>query len=622
MFDFFFTAQGLFYGSGSHFYNRQCYVKPGCRPEDHSDRDVFVRDTPNLMDSQESLFCQYKALEHVPQPLLVFSAFHAGPGQVWFGSWRPQGRVDLALVVPAADGGVIWKMYNYHGFDHRADDGGDGLNADTREKDQLKHAYAMRMSEVHPTVLRFEYHITGEAEWSRLDLRRRLASTWPTEACLGFPQKQLTWRTLRRWLLDPPPSWGGFVVVHRGTETRRDGLARLGCCVQRRPVQVSELGPYTRFQAARATSNDPVATQRLLHARCAQPQTLSCLGFHAEGEVLADRYFAFLYRQRRLRGFVISHAILYRAKTWLNPYMDHLLQRRHEAKRSGQKRFALMLKLICNAFFGFSSLRSERYPMSFLVRESSLRARKRRLRLLNPSTLQDVQIMGVINDELLYLFTHTNAHSQIRNCLQTAACILSRSKALFLHSMHRLAAMVPPDSMETVYVDTDGVIIALGEDVPWPLTDDVEAWGQLFEKADAGSHQSGLFKLETACRCVLVRGVKMYMMGPSAAAEPPSKKIKALPSKTHSFVTPTDFMGFSAPPRPITFVSMVPTAAGEVIIRQEQKNLISALNIKRKMLVSLVASRTGCSLLTGSLVSEVSESRAFGATGLPAAAAG
>ena len=67
------------------------------------------------MDSGESLCCQFLALEVFPEATHVFSAFHAGLGQVTFGPDRRQ-KADCLISLETTEGVRSLRYFNYHGL--------------------------------------------------------------------------------------------------------------------------------------------------------------------------------------------------------------------------------------------------------------------------------------------------------------------------------------------------------------------------------------------------------------------------------------------------------------------------------------------------------------------------
>ena len=184
--------------------------------------------------------------------------------------------------------------------------------------------------------------------------------------------------------------------------------------------------------------------------------------------------------------------------------------------------------------------------------------------------------------ELLTLITHSQKQCRVRNVLQIAGCILSRSKGIFLYALHRLLRHVPQAKAELAYMDTDGAIIAASERLQ-DLMDEQE-WNLLFEKSFSLTHQAGLFKIEAEASNCLVRGVKMYYLDNGEDDTRPIKKFKGAPQRMHAWIEKTDFRGHDAAAH-LIYTKMRPLESGQVIIRTEQRSLISSLNVKRKMMV-------------------------------------
>ena len=522
--------------------------------------------------------------------------------------------MDVILVDTPPQGPTRWRLGQYHGDVHRAANAGartpkaTWCEAETRDDNDFKRKYAALMSTVYPDRVQFSFDFTIEPELfgprlrfqhgdtTYTSLRSLLSGAFRDESVLGFPQRSMTWEELEGKILDEDPAsdFGAMLVIHGGRETEQDELSHVGCCIQRRLVKKEELGTFTKALALHQCDGDPEKADRLLNERLKIPQTLGGVSFHEDGECISDHYFRFLKRHRKLEGYTISHALVYRHKTYLSPYMSRLLQQRHQYKLANNKVFSDLQKLLCNSFFGFSSLDSGKFSRSVIVLDSTLKRAKRRRRLLAVDTLQHVQILGAVIPpkkkcpQLLVLITHSQKQCRVRNVLQVAGCILSRSKSIFLYALHRLLRNLPQDKVELSYLDTDGALFSSTA----PLKDlmrDKKEWDALFENPTSATHQAGLFKIEAESTNLLVRGVKMYYMDNGPEDPRPLKKFKGMTPKMHMFIGKDDFYGLDGPAH-LIYTKMRPTKAGQVMIGLEQKSLISSLNVKRKMMVGPRAS--------------------------------
>ena len=79
------------------------------------------------------------------------------------------------------------------------------------------------------------------------------------------------------------------------------------------------------------------------------PLTLCKRSFHDGGEGLSLSYLSFLVQKRELTDYKVVHFLFYRKKTYLTPFLERMLQRRHEYKREGDNPIAAEgLKLLLN----------------------------------------------------------------------------------------------------------------------------------------------------------------------------------------------------------------------------------------------------------------------------------
>lgn len=269
---------------------------------------------------------------------------------------------------------------------HPASDQGRGERGD---QDLLKQEYAAALTGVDPDLLVIQYLTLHEccllhqtcppdpARWNlrtcggvrrdpRCDawnkyktVREYLKCEFPQESLLGTRRKSFTQASLVEHIKSTGYNstggdFSGFVVVSGGRETRTgDGVVpnSWGFCHQRSGLDADrQVGNFTKFQAKMQHRGEREVAAGVLKKLAAKDGTLVRTSFDDDStEVLGMDYFRFLLDERSFAGFRIRHCIWYRHKPWLNDFIVHLLQMRHELKKNPAYRlFCILLKLILN----------------------------------------------------------------------------------------------------------------------------------------------------------------------------------------------------------------------------------------------------------------------------------
>jgi hypothetical protein len=166
----------------------------------------------NAMDSGESLCCQWLALEAFPDAQYVCSAWHAGQGQVTFGS-NYRRKADCLLAVDLGDGRRTLAFFNYHGLAFH----GDGRHLPScrfRERADATAAAAAATAEVERT-LGSGGGSSGSVAGS---LERTLGPDHP--ATLRQVDRAATLRSTRRG----GPTWAGADAARGQDDAAEDAL--------------------------------------------------------------------------------------------------------------------------------------------------------------------------------------------------------------------------------------------------------------------------------------------------------------------------------------------------------------------------------------------------------------
>jgi hypothetical protein len=138
----------------------------------------------HLMDSMESIFCQYLSIVIFPDALYIFDGFHAGPGQICFGSDYRR-KADACVVT---ERGKL-QYFNFHdnaSHPFKIDDKftylshspqcpkriipvdleeRDDNKINDKDEDDIKIAYADCLTKVDPDNLSITYNTVRECDF-------------------------------------------------------------------------------------------------------------------------------------------------------------------------------------------------------------------------------------------------------------------------------------------------------------------------------------------------------------------------------------------------------------------------------------------------------------------------
>ena len=524
----------------------------------------------NCLESMEALFSQLMSYDTYSQSTHVFSGYHAGPGRQVFGRDR-RCYVDVTLVIPAESSsgrpellfgqfhGSYFHQWTRHEPDcPRAEDADDGWEdhpqdpdaredvrtLQTRRNDDFCARYAEAMSAVGKLLV--SYRTWSECQLfhrdsvvSRVDgkryknVRTLLKKVHHAQAVLGIWPRKLTLESILKKLLMSDEEkkarrsdFSGFVVLHNGSEQAKDNAAfqSVGFCLQRVNPKVEELGSFTHHQQAMELEHHGGSRQGFvtLEDRCkSSKQTMTKSGFHSEGETLSASYLRFLVRDRKLEGYTISHFVFVRERDFLTPFIDGLLQKRHEIKRSGGGSLESdSVKLLLNSNFGFSAMSPANHSRTTIYTEDSLSKASNREAVRQALS---ISLLGCVRrpgkpPQLLYSLTRRMPQARVQNLIQTAAMILSRSREIFFSKLALLLNLLRNDSCQLLYCDTDSVYAAVSDPCLSNIMEDEykpQADFHLAKLLNDGlgeRHGAGYFKVEGLYLCFYARSIKCYKL--------------------------------------------------------------------------------------------------------------
>ena len=248
-----------------------------------------------------------------------------------------------------------------------------------------------------------------------------------------------------------------------------------------------------------------------------------------------------------------------------------------------------------------------------------------RRKLLDPTTNTHLELLGADDDgHFVYAATRrAGPGTVVSNNLATGMFVLSISKTIFLHKIYTLIRLLREGAFELMYTDTDSCYFAssasdLKNAVEPALLDEWEAaQAELYEDPDSHVTQIGLWKKEGIYTrgaafqaesrtdgwshgvlfAAYIRNIKCYEMsgqcdssGRPLSGQAPVVRMKSVPRKMHRFLTTQMFQQQpSSNDVNVRSTNMRCTAAGEMTLAREGKQLPMSLNLRRKFDVRRLA---------------------------------
>ncbi len=335
----------------------------------------------NQLSRLEARWQQYKVLQTLdrlekegkPKPLLVCGSLYAGHGQVLWGSGYNQ-RVDLTIVPEPG----VFQFTNFHGkfFHYEGHSGcrysrsGEGfsLDADTAAGDHFKTLYAEVMSAANGGWLSFSYQAETECQVFHQEsvVSCRTGKAYRTvdallrceypDDCLHPPRyRSITQSALLRRIRKEDPEADGFVTVSGGLTDHFDDKvgSQFSFCYQKAKPRRCELGEFTLKQIRDSCGGDEVQSEKKLKRLLDTPLTLA-KHYYDGPETMGVPLLRWLMKHRGFRCFKITHFFSYNCRKFFAPFLERLLQLRHDIKRGKgaggpeERLVELCIKLINN----------------------------------------------------------------------------------------------------------------------------------------------------------------------------------------------------------------------------------------------------------------------------------
>ena len=369
---------------------------------------VLVRESRahNVTETQESKVIQYVAHggykkyserlnnSQSESPVRILSAIHAGPGQITFGSSRVQ-KADLTLVFKATETQPAFLfVHNYHGkgpyghYDGHLDTC--RLNDQTEETsckrkpesdklDIFRYKLALGWSMVNSSRLIVEYSISHACDFfcgnkldSLLILEKQYISLHEL-LHLDFPQpndvifipqsSSSTRKILNKKQLENDIISGketGFVTIKGGCEKKSGNACDFfGFCVQKITPNSKMLSDFTINQIKHLYNLNSIAEVDIFLAKLPE-RTLNTCTFLGE-ETVSTTYLKWLIEERGFSQFSITHFIAYKFSNYSREFLDPLLQKRHDFKKTGNVTASAAAKLAMNSNYGYKGMEASNY---------------------------------------------------------------------------------------------------------------------------------------------------------------------------------------------------------------------------------------------------------------------
>ena len=346
----------------------------------------------------------------------------------------------------------------------------------------------------------------------------------------------------------------GFVVFKNGEECAKDKVSRLFSFIpQRCKVREEEVGQVTKDQMVSLHGKDKADKELKKHINKFFTLTKSYADSNGGVTVMSTTLFRWLVEKRQLSNFHIVHFLAYRYKNYLKEWLEPMLLRRQALKKkisegeSGLKVTSEIMKLLLNAFYGYSSLLSTSYAKTVVRSSSQLESsRSKQLESARSVSLigcapakkrkkEGKEVAAENEKELLFAITKSNSKAKIKNLSQLAAAILSNSKVIFFDAVYFFLKCFSAKKAELTYLDTDSALFTVSSVDLMDLVED-RYKDEFRENIDKYLHMGepdkpahGKLKIETVCRGGIFHSPKCYWLASEidVEEEKKSKKRKA-----------------------------------------------------------------------------------------------
>ena len=373
-------------------------------------------------------------------------------------------------------------------------------------------------------------------------LEELLENEHPEDSVLGYRFQSIRYEQMVPKILSKELT--GFVVFKGGEESKKDKVSRLFSFIpQRCKVKPEEVGQVTKDQIKSLYGEERADKEMRKHLEKFFTLTKSYADSSGGVTAMSTSLFRWLIKHRGLKNFRIVHFLAYRYRNYLKDWLEPMLLQRQKLKVQikegvpGTKVTSEILKLISNAFYGFSSIMSCHFPKT-LVRTASQLESRRSKQLENARSVSLIGCApaknkkGGTDNELLFAITKSNSKAKIKNLCQLAAAILSNSKVIFFDALFFFLKHFSAKRAELTYIDTDSSLFSLSSPDLMDVVEEkhkesfVKNVDKYLHNGEPEKHAHGKFKLETLCRGGLFHSPKCYWLGPEVDGKEESRKRK------------------------------------------------------------------------------------------------
>ena len=185
----------------------------------------------------------------------------------------------------------------------------------------------------------------------------------------------------------------------------------------------------------------------------------------------------------------------------------------------------------------------------------------------------------------LYAVTFSGKEKTILNNMPGAVAVLSNSKKLFLGHIHTMLQCADPKLCELCYIDTDSCIFSM----TYPHWDDCvrpdrwDLWKESKVMADETGDQSfhGQLKCEGLYRGGLFKTLKIYRLFDPLAKDKYYTRCKGVTRHLAEKLPHSAFDSLNLDRPVVSRTCLKPTAAGQITVTKESRQLAVAFNLKR-----------------------------------------
>ena len=337
-----------------------------------------------------------------------------------------------------------------------------------------------------------------------------------------------------------------------------------GYAVQKAKTTRNDLGPKT-VEDIKKLAQAKNISEEIIYKTLLEPERVLCLhSYRKQPFILHTDYLLFLRDNFNINPhFIIFHIIEFIHSPFLNQTVTNYLERRKLIKNKissmnktanfsnpnvllNLKNESSMLKLLNNAMYGYSLLKSFNYTTTLFANNKSIETlyKKNKSRITSSAALFRDQ-------SKMYFCIDTVPTKLSYSAMHIGSSILFLSKTIFLNNLHFLLSHLDPKKCMLLYGDTDSAHLLLhAENLEDNLLPSMKK--SFFKNAHKhlanfeNSPICGVFETEGTFSSVTYRGEKIYQKH-IANSDKVETTFKGLPSiiKKKFLNSPSEFNPFT-----------------------------------------------------------------------------